>query len=79
MGGVPTYNEAMTCRVIKRFEARPPFEPNLLRVFRPGEVLENVDYCSGEMAIFQLADHADQAMYQLPIKKFKGCIKVITF
>jgi hypothetical protein len=73
----PAYNGDMTCRVIKRFVAYSPIEPSPPRVFKPGDVLENVDYASGEAALF--SPHGDPTLYQLPIEKFKRYITVINF
>jgi hypothetical protein len=66
----------MTCVVVKTFEARSPFEPNPPKLFRPGDILENVTYASGEMAIFQLGGSPDP-LYQLPIKEFEHFIEII--
>jgi hypothetical protein len=69
----------MTCRVINPFVARPPFPPDRPKVFHPGDVLENVDYASGELALFQLSGSGDQTLYQLPVDQFKQFTEVVSF
>jgi hypothetical protein len=53
-----------------------PFPP---RVFEPGDVLENVDYASGEIALFSLSGADDRTLYQLPIDEFKNYVTVVSF
>jgi hypothetical protein len=69
----------MTCRVIKPFEALAPMEFNRPRLFQPGDILENVDYASGELALFQISGHGDSTVYQLPIEEFKQYITIVSF
>jgi len=52
-------------------------EPSVPKVFKPGDILENVDYASGEAALF--SSPGDPTLYQLPIEKFKRYITVINF
>jgi hypothetical protein len=69
----------MTCRVIKTFVARPPMDPLPPRVFEPGDILEDVDYASGEVALFSVSGDEDRTLYQLPIEEFKQYVTVISF
>jgi hypothetical protein len=49
------------------------------RVFEPGDILEDVDYASGEVALFSLSGDEDRTLYQLPIEEFKQYVTVISF
>jgi hypothetical protein len=52
-------------------------EFNRPRLFQAGDILENVDYASGEAALFSAP--GDATVYQLPIEEFKQYITVISF
>jgi hypothetical protein len=69
----------MTCRVIKTFRAWPPGEPNRSRLFQIGEVLENVEYASGAVSLFEVSGAPEPSMYQMPMDEFQQFTEVINF
>jgi hypothetical protein len=58
----------MTCRVIKPFVAHAAMEENSPRLFEPGDILDNVDYASGEVALFGLSGDAGGTLYQMELE-----------